>query len=211
MAMTFPLSRAAFFDLLPIQDMGFPTPAPQRQISGLAGGDILSAEIAPARWEGAVSLAPMKSRVADRLSLLLAALENPGATFEGYKGNQIGPAGDPRGLALAGASVTVGGFNTAASTLTLAGLPPGLSLSVGDMVSFSYEGRRALHRFSEDGTGALEVRPHLRPGLTAGVEAELIRPYCVAVLVPGTVSHGVTRGGVTSGMSFEFRQTLEVI
>jgi len=211
MTVSFPLSRADFFDLLPIQNMGFPTPAPQRQITGLGGGDILSAEVGPARWQGSVSLAPMKSRRADRLSVLLSTLENPGATFEAYKGNQIGPDGDRLGTALAAASVTISAFNTSASTLTLSGLPVGLSLAVGDMVSFAYEGRRALHRFAQDGTGALRVVPHLRPGVVTGAAVELVRPYCVAVLVPGTVSHGSSSGGITSGMSFDFRQTLGVI
>lgn len=211
MTLTFPVSRAEFFDLLPVADISMPTPAPQRALTGLAGGDIMSAEVAPARWQGSVALAPMKARLADRISVWLAILENPGATFEAYKRNQIGPAGDPVGAALDGAAVQLSALDTAASTVALSGLPGGLQMSVGDMLSFAYDGRRALHRFAQDGTGALRVQPHLRPGATVGTPVELIRPYCAAVLIPGSVSHGSTSGGITTGMSFEFRQTLEVL
>jgi len=218
MSIVFPLTLAAFFDRLPVQDVRLPPPVPGRQINNLAGGEILAAEVSPALWEGSVTLAPMRAREAEGLVVLLALLEVPGRSFEVRRANQIGPAGDPLGTTLGASSVTISGFDLEASTLDLAGLPAGYQLAPGDQLSFGYDAspvRQALHLVAAPGTangsGALSglvVAPHLRAGLAVAAPVQLVRPFCRAVLVPGSVNYGVTRNGITSAVQFGFRQSV---
>ncbi|WP_291732344.1 hypothetical protein [Leisingera sp. F5] len=220
MAMVFPLPRAEFLNLLRVQEVRFQLDL-QRQITGLAGGEILSAEVAPPLWRGAVSLAPMKKRTAAEVQALMAMLEAPGRSFEAYKAQQVGPAADPQGAALTGFAPQLAEVHSAdPARIKLNQLPPSYELSAGDFLAFSYDNgsgaRRALHQVVQgraaDATGAtasyLTVTPALRAGATAGAAVDLLRPHCLAVLVPGSVSYGITRGNTTSGMGFEFRQTL---
>ena len=221
MALTFPMPKEDFMDLLRVQDVRF-FPGGARQVNGTAGGEILTAEVAPTLWVGAVSIAPMRARDAARVQALLATLEVPGRSFEVYKKNQIGPASDPLGAALAGYSPVIEQLQGDNQRLRLSGLPPGYTISAGDFLAFDYDPgtgtRRALHQVTEgrtaDGSGEqtlhMSVVPHIRAGASASAAVELVRPHCLAVLVPGSVGYGNTRNGKTGGMSFEFRQTLRV-
>jgi hypothetical protein len=217
MALVFPLAREAFLDKLPVQEVVMSCAA-QLQQNGLRGGEILTAEVGPALWQGSIVLAPMPARQAAEVEALLAALEVPGRSFLAYKKNQIGPAADPVGAALSGFSPQIKSIDEAQGLLQLQGLPVGYSISVGDFLSFSYGAtptRRALHRAQEavvadalGNTPAFQVAPHIRPGAAIGEAVELLKPYCKAVLVPGSVSYGGTRNGKNFGLSFSFRQTL---
>ena len=217
MSLTFPLTREAFLDKLPVQSVQMSCPA-QNQITGLAGGEILGAEVAPALWQGSVSLAPMKARPAAELEALLAVLEVPGASFLAYRKNQHGPASDPVGTGLSGFSPLIKAVDEAGSQISLKGLPSWYVLNVGDMLSFNYgssPARYAMHRIVKtaavDGSGHssyFTITPHLRPGAAVDAAVELIKPFFKAVLVPGSVNYGSTRNGTTSGLGFSFRQSL---
>jgi hypothetical protein len=217
MALVFPLSREAFLDRLPVQPVRFACPA-QNQATGLGGGEILTAEIAPALWSGSFNLAPMRARAAAEVETLLDALSMPGASFLAFKKNQIGPAADPLGAALAGFNPTIKTVDFAASTLQLQALPIGYQLSVGDFLSFAYGSdpvRRALHRVQEVATAnvtgytnTFQIFPHLRPDALVGTAVTLVKPYCKAVIVPGSVNEGTTKNGKTTGIAFSFRQSL---
>lgn len=214
MAFTFPMTRAEFMDLLPVQDVRFFV-GQQHQLSGTGGGEILKAEVAPPLWRGSVDLAPMSARAAAEIEALLATLEGPGASFEAYKKNQIGPKSDTLGAALSGYAPTLDFIDEATSEIKLAALPNGYSLSRGDFISFTYGTSQALHRLGRGRTAdalgvtfKIDLVPHLRPGAVVATAVELIQPYCKAVLVPGSVNFGSTRNGVTSGMAFQFQQTL---
>ncbi len=219
MAYSQPATLADFFNTLPIQEVDFRL-GRQRQVNGLAGGEILTADLAPAIWGGSMYLATMPKRRAAEVQAVLADLEAPGRSFEVTKPHQIGPASDPAGTLLAGASPAVAEVDaTNAHRLKLSGLPAGLALVPGDFLSFTYDQgsgpRRAFHQVVQgqaanaQGSQAffMRVQPLVRPGtITTGVS--LIRPPMLAVLVPGSVNYGTTFGNTTSGMSFAFRQTL---
>jgi hypothetical protein len=143
--------------------------------------------------------------------------------FEVYRKNQIGPNADRLGAALSGYSPVLEAVDPGNTQIKIGGLPSGYVLSRGDLLSFSYDGgaRRSLHRVVVGRThnqasafsghtslNYLTVTPHVRPGYLLGASVELIRPYCLAMLVPGSVSKGITRNGKTAGMEFQFRQTL---
>lgn len=216
--------RSEFLGVLPVQDVKFHLSRP-RQVSGTRGGEILTAEASVALWQGSVTLAPMPARAAAAVEVMLAELEAPGCTFDAYKPNQIGPAADPIGASLAGFSAVIEEVGSDGQTIRLGGLPIGYQVSVGDFLSFTYDGgtRQALHRVAAGAfhteasairdftsSGFLRISPSLRPGLVVGSDVELVRPYCRAQLVPGSVSYGSTRNNKTSGMAFDFRQTLRV-
>ncbi len=216
MAIVFPLSREAFLDRLPVHSVRFDPPA-QNTTNNTAGGEILRAQVAPKLWEGYVAFYDMAERDADELRVLLSMLEDPGREFFAYQKNKIGPASDPMGTALSGASVQIKAIDEAESTLELEGLPAGFELAAGDFLSFTYgtPNRYALHWIGEavtaNGAGetaAFKVTPHLRGGATVGRAVELVKPYCKAVIVPQTVDFGETSKGTVFGMGFRLRQTL---
>ncbi|MBY6138523.1 hypothetical protein KUV26_03665 [Leisingera daeponensis] len=223
MALVYPLALSGFMDLLRVQEVRLDLDRPL-QMNSLHGGELLTAEVAPPYWRGSIALAPMASRAADEVLTLLAALSVPGRAFEVCHPHRIGPAGDPLGAALSGFAPVIEAVPSNAFSLRLGGLPQGYALSPGDMISFDYDPgtgtRRALHRVVEDRaattlsafsgyrTGEFEVVPYVRPGAAAGAAVRLVRPACLGVLVPGSVSSGSTRGSVTSGVAFSWRQKL---
>jgi hypothetical protein len=219
MAYSQPAALADFFNTLPVQEVEFGLER-QAQINNLAGGEILSAEVAPSLWGGTVYLAPMPKRAAAQVQAYLADLSRPGNSFEVTKPHQIGPAADPSGAGLAGATPSVAEVDaTNAHRLRLAGLPSDYALTPGDFLAFTYDPgtspRRAFHQVVEgqaSGLGGaqadfMRVQPEVRAGTISGAVA-LLRPAMLAVLVPGSVAHGTTRGNVTFGLAFSFRQTL---
>lgn len=217
MAYSFPLSLSDFLLRLPVQGVRFHCPA-QKSATGLGGGEILTAEVAPALWQGSVQLAPMRPRVAAEFEALIEALDVPGRSFYVCKANQIGPANDPLGAAVSGLSVQMFSVDVATNQIRLRNLPPGFTLSQGDLFSFDYGSgpvRRALHRMGETVTAnsvgdtpSFSPVPALRPGIANDKPVTLIRPACKAVLVPGSVDLGGTSGNMTTGVAFGFRQTL---
>lgn len=81
-------------------------------------------------------------------------------------------------------------------SLSLSGLTEGFALSRGDMLAFDYgdPARRALHRIAEaavaDAAGitpVFEVRPHIRPGASAGLPVRLVKPAAKMILMPGSL------------------------
>lgn len=216
MALQFPLSAAAFLDLLPVQSVRFHAVG-QLSATGLAGGDVITAEVAAPMWQGVYTLAPMRPRVAAAFEVLIEALQRPGATFYAHKANQIGPAADPRGVALAGRMVRIAALDFVGSRLSLNGLPAGFRLQPGDHLSFNYgaaPAARGLHRIQEAATangsgvtGLVSVGPYIEPGAQAGAVVSLVRASCKAIVLPGSVDFGTTAGNMTVGVMFGFRQT----
>lgn len=217
MAISFPLSRDDFLSTLFVQNIQLFIHR-QDQMIGLGGGEILKSELAPALWRGAVQLAVMEARPAAAVEALLAMLEVPGRAFEVCSPDLIGPVSDPMGAGLLGFAPTIHAIDEPGSTLRLAGLPIGYEITPGDMLSFSYGTnpvRQALHRFVEGDTAsaigqtaALTVVPHIRPGALVGATVELVRPWCKGVMIPGSVSYGSRVNGITSGLGFQFQQSL---
>ena len=89
--------------------------------------------------------------------------------------------------------------------VSLKGLPSGFKLSVGDFIRI---GTADLHRVVEAATAAangvtpqFEVRPYLWPAAIVNAQVSLVRPYCLMMLVPGSLSStadkSTGRGSVT--------------
>lgn len=218
MALSFPLGRQAFMNKLKgwVSEASFHAPT-QREITGLEGGDILSAEVAPALWQGTIALRPMPITFSAEIVALLSALEVPGRGFFAYPHDRAGPALDSDASVVGGLSPVIDSYSSANSTITITGLTNGYVISPGDMISWQYSSsptRYALHRFVEGATvaggttGALEVYPHIRGTIAADTPVELDRPFCKALIVPRSTDFGTTQGRNVHGVAFRFRQTL---
>ena len=216
MALSFPLSRVAFYQALNVSAVTFRAPV-QQSLTGVGDGTIIRHTLGPQLWEGEVQLAPAYHRDAMEVEALLARMEEPGTSFFAYDPRVIGPRSDPDGDALDGLSLELEEVS-GGREIAIRNLPAGFEMQRGDMVSFQYQNgstRYALHRLVTGGTASgagitplMEVTPAVRPGAAAGDPVELVRPYCKAVMVPGSVEYGSGAPVITEGPSFSFRQQL---
>lgn len=214
MALTFPLTIAQFFNLLPIEQITFDSPE-QNEISQTGKGEMMVAELAPMLWAGEVRLGPMTNTESASLETLLDVLRPAGRTFYAYDPRRRFPIADPTGSILGAANPVIATLpNT--REMTISGLPANYVLTAGDYLAFTYNGtRRALHRMVTSATASaggvtpvFEVTPAIRAGAAVAAAVTLIRPSCKALLMPGSVSKGTSRQLITRDVTFRFQQTL---
>ncbi len=214
MALSFPLALADFALQLRVQEVTFDSPE-NVEMSMTGGGEVLTAELAPSLWRGAVSLVTATHAQASATAALISLLRPPARTFYIYDHSHPYPAADPTGSVLGAATPAIASINANARELALKALPAGYVLTAGDYLSFDYGSLRALHRLVEDvtadglgDTAEFEVVPHIRTGAAVDAVVTLIRASCKARMVPGSVSAGTKSGVHTSGMAFRWSQTL---
>ena len=218
MVLSYPLDRDAFLGALPIAEQVFSL-TENVEFSGLAEGSILRDEIGPRLWRGRCAIGPMPRDEAPAAEALVSLLQRAGTSFLAWRLDRAYPQGDPGGTILGAGTPTIAALPASGVELSIAGLPAGYAIAPGDMLSFGYgssPSRRALHRVVgaavvADGTGLtpnIEVEPPIRAGAAPSTPVELIRPYCKAVIVPGSVTPGTVRRNKVRGLSFEFIQTL---
>jgi hypothetical protein len=217
MSLAFPLPLADFWDQLPIASLSL-APVEQVESSGVASGQILTREVAPAQWRGAVTLGRLTSAEAADIVPLIDLAQRPGTSFLACDLTRPWPALDADGAVLGAAAVTVNSISANRRELKLSGLPAWYQLRRGDLVGVQWGAspvRYGLHRIavaaSADATGLTgwnEVTPALPAALVAGAVATLARPAIKAVVMPGSVQPGTRRGGMVEGIAFSFVQTL---
>lgn len=217
MAYSFPLSVTDFMRALPIAEISFDTPE-QVEVNQTAGGEIITADLAPMLWQGEVRLGTMTHVEASHADVMLDLLRPAGRMFYAYDTRRPAPLADPAGLILGATVPTIASLISGNRELTLAGLPAWYVLSRGDYLAFDYgsPARRALHKVvteqvqagSTGTTGAIEVTPMIRPGASIGASVTLVRASCLARLVPNTVSKGQSIRTITRDASFRFIQSL---
>ncbi|MHC1549391.1 hypothetical protein [Phyllobacterium sp. K27] len=218
MALTYPLSLAQFADKLNIATVSWRLKE-QQQITGLGSGEILAADMAPARVEAQVDLNPMYHEDAAEVQAMIEALDGSIGTFYLHSPQKAYPRMDPKGTILGASTVTINAIVSNNKEMRLGGLPAGYVLSGGDLLSFNYGTspvRRALHRIVlpviTAGTGItpiFEVRPYIRPGASDGLVVTLIKAAAKVKMIPDSFNPGTNDSdGITRGMSFQVRQTL---
>jgi hypothetical protein len=215
MPITFPIASANFMKRLLVSSITFDI-AQRVEQSETGGGEILSADMGPALWEGEVSLGKMNQVEAADAEALIDVLRPAGRTFLAYDTRREGPLMDLNGAILGAVTPTLHSIPVGGRELRLENLPASYPLRRGDYIAFSYDGRRALHRIVDEVvnagaggiTAAFEVTPMVRSGATVGTTVLLRRAGCVAKIVPGSVNKGSTFRSWTDGMSFRFQQTL---
>lgn len=216
MALTFPLSRAEFQQTLRVASVQFHDPV-QQEHSGLGGGQVIRADIAPQLWRGTMALAPSRHADAQAVEAMLSRLSAQGTTFFAYDPRRVGPREDPDGSGLSGFSPEIASLAGNNREMSIQGLPVDYALLPGDMLSFEYISagltNYGLHRVVTGATAGatgitplFEVTPAIRPGAATGAAVELVRPYCEAKLLEASYGHG--RPVITQGAEFDIVQVL---
>jgi hypothetical protein len=214
MALSFPFAIGSFADQLRMTTVRWRLVADQ-QISGLGGGKIIVADLAPKYWEAEVSLINMENRDARRIQALIEALDEGMNDFYLYDPRCAFPITDPTGSIFGAATVQINTLNANNKELTLKGVPATRTLSAGDMfhLDFGSPAKRALHRIvvgaTANGSGitpSLEVRPHILPGAAVDAAVTLIKPSARVKMIPGSFEPGTARQMMTTGLSFKARQ-----
>ena len=212
MAISFPLDRDAFLGALRVKSMNLILDE-AGQNSGLGGGAILRDKLGPTLWQGTVTLhrgTPSQVRADDALINLV---NQTGASFLAWDKANPGPALDPLGKFLGSATVAIKSVAVDGTALALKGLPAGFRLKLGDR--FGVPSQQALFEVSEPQvivdtngeTPEFAVRAAVEPGVVADLSVDMVKPYCTAIIVPGTARFGNSSRGRTSGASFQFIQT----
>lgn len=215
--LTFPLTLAQFFDLLPIEKAGLDLPE-ALDMSQTAGGEVLTTDLGTSLWSGRIDLAVMTHDEVSDIRPLINILRRSGASFLVSDPTRPWPRLDPNGTLLGAATPTILAVGGSMRELSLSGLPAAYPISRGDLISFTYGSsptRYALHEFVgaavADGagqTGLIEINPPIRPGAAGGAAVQLVWPRCKARLVPGENSTGVTSDTITSEAKLAWTQTL---
>lgn len=217
MALTFPLSKADFFERLPIMTPAFSLGEAMQQ-SQTGGGEVLTSSIGTRLWRGQVSFGRMTYAEMAEVEGLVEALRQPGRSFMAYDARYPWPRHDAGGAIIAAASPVIASLPAGARTLTVSGLPPFYALPAGVYLGFTYGTdpvRFALHRIIVGGVAngaglspVLEVVSAIRSGAEVGAAVSFVRPACKAVIIPNTTESGTSRRGIVEGFSFGFVQTL---
>lgn len=219
MALTFPLSLAQFWNLLPIASGAFDLPALVAR-SRTRGGELLRAEVGSRLWTADVRLGPMTRSEAAAVLPMLKVLRGAPGSFMAVDPLRAFPRGDAGGAALGAAAVTIRALAANARELSLKGLPASYQLQRGDMLAFTYARdpvRYALHQIvtnsvkaASDGTTALfEVVPAIRSGAAPDIAVSLAQPACKMLIDPDGYEPGTERaGGLVEGVTFRIQQSL---
>jgi hypothetical protein len=206
---------AQFWDLLPIQSIVWDE-LDQEARSQLGAGAGIRYDLGGILWRATVTLNPEDFASSKVLEGRLRAMRKIGRYFLATDHlRAAAPASDPGGVDLGASVVTIGSVDNDTGELTLAGLPAGYELGIGDMlqVDFGVPLRRALLSIDKavtaDGggdTGAFTTTPVPWVGIEAGDPVALIRPSAVFAML--TKRAGTMRA-IVDGASFEMLQVLD--
>ncbi|WP_370286928.1 hypothetical protein [Pseudooceanicola nanhaiensis] len=216
-ALTFPLALGEFFDGLDASALGFDLTESMRH-SQTQGGEVLVSDLGPRLWTFEVQVVTKTHAEARKGEALARMLRQAGRPFFAYDKTAAYPAADPGGVLLGAATPTIHTLGSDNRRMRVQGLPAGYVLSRGDPLSFAYgldPTRYAFHEVitpvTADGSGLtplFEVSPFIRPGAQVGAAVTFLKPFCKAVMIPGSYRPGLRRPVVTEGFSFSAIQTL---
>lgn len=168
----------------------------RREQSRTAGGRTVVKDFGSPLWRLAAVSRSLSINELDQWRARLDALEDGLQTFRGYSMSRCYPIAHPNGSwpigeAFSGAG-TIGTVGANRKAVSLSGFPEGFQVSVGDMLRI---GDQDLHRVMEartvtalGNTSLLEIRPHLWPGVSAGVAVSVLRPFCLMMIEPGSIA-----------------------
>jgi hypothetical protein len=182
-----------------------------QEVSGTAGGHVITAQIAAPKWQVFVPFLPLKVTEAADIQATIELLEGYGSvgTFDLFDLRKAGAVYDPDGSIIDGESPTLNAVGT--RTLRVGDLPPSYVLTRGDMISipFGSPARRALYRVLEtttaNGAGStthFEVEPAVKIGTVVGNAVGIYKPRARMMIQPGSFSPGSSEGRFVTGMSF---------
>lgn len=199
MALTFPLSQAAFADRLGIEHVKWKL-QDNRQFSGLGSGQILGADLAPSLWTGDVTIGDHYHAKSREMEALINAIIRSQGTFYLYDPRHKYPASDPKGSALAAFNNVQINSLPDSKSMSLKNLPANFKLPVGTYLSWDYGTdpvRRAFHDIAEEVTASaggvspvFEVSPFIRTGALVNQVVTLKKPSMKCIITPGSFDPG---------------------
>lgn len=211
MAITFPVSLAAFFSDVGIASCEFDL-SESYETSETGGGEILRADYGPRMWEGSGTVKAYSADLAEDVLARIRMLREARGSFFVTPIHYPKPRDQPMGPACAISALGADG-----RSLRLSGLPNGYQLRRGDFLSFTYGSgpvRYALHQLLEDAlvsgglTPFFEVTPAIRLGAAVSAVVTLTAPICKAIIMPASFRLGSMSPTITRPGSFNWRQTL---
>lgn len=213
-----------FFDRLRIASYDFHL-GENLTSSQTGAGEILTAETGPRLWRGSVSLASMSHDDARAQAALVNRVMNAAESFQILDKRRQYPLRYSRSAWFNDANGTWWSpalESIAGRTFSFVSRKPGLIISPGDLVSYeTQEGfgtnRRLLAEVAEevvtpdDGeTFTIRMTAAHRGSASSLVSASFVRPFCLAKIVPGSVSPFRRNLDHASGLSFDFVQSVKV-
>jgi hypothetical protein len=187
-------------DLLPVGSIRFSLDYGQ-ETSGKGSGDLVVADLRPARWTANITTTNMSFDLFGRVSALIDALDGSIGTFLLFDPSHAYPLSDPDGSVVGSSATKIKSVGSDGKSLSLRGLPSGYVLTRGDMLQVTYaSGRIALHRIieadvvadSSGETSEFKVRPKIIAGMAANDVVNLKKPCAEFRMVPGTLDSNVT-------------------
>lgn len=146
------------------------------EMSGAGSGNFWSAELAPPLWEASISLSDVDRAAAGRVDALARRLGTNGTVLIT---DPTAPVIDVPG------PVTISGIAGDRGSLSLAGLPDGQAIFVGNRLSVSYgTGLVYYAEFCSDvvvaggAAASVDVFPYVPFGVEVGDVVDLARPAC---------------------------------
>lgn len=218
MTIAFPLSLAAFALTLPIKNFAWRLVESQ-EISGLAGGTILTADLGPKYWQSRVALDTMPHAQAAEIQALIESLDGALSTIYFHDPRRPFPAYDPKGLILGANVVQIAEIAANNKEVKFKGLPAGYQIRRGDWFDRNFGANpvhRGYHRVASatvaaNGAGLtdwIEFRPHFLPGAAVNDVITLKQPAALCKIIPKSFNEGQPAGQMNFGMAFDIRQVL---
>jgi hypothetical protein len=182
------------------------------------GSLMQAADLGPQLWRGSFRTAELTASQADEWQAWLESLEGGIRTFKMWNPVKQYARAYPDGYGALSwdgigdvVSIAVG-----LDAITLDGVPAGLVLSAGDMLSYSASSKQRLHRIVEGGTAdgsgvvTVGVRPLIGPSPAENAEVLFLKPWCLATVAPNSIRApwSARRVGGAATVSFEAYQTL---
>lgn len=171
-------------------------------VNELAGGGYQVMELATRRWLADFTTVEVDAADRQMWQAFLNTLRGGQRAFLAFDPEKTYPRAYGPGVlnlsrAVGGAFDGTGVLNSwTSSSLQILGLPANYRATTGDMISFDWNGTKALHQIAEDavaqasGVLNVSVEPAVLalPPPTFGASVAFVRPACVMRVIPGTVS-----------------------
>lgn len=192
MALSFPLSAAAFWDLLRIDEGKF-MPRWHQEGSDTAGGEPLYADLAPMSWDAEFTTVAMEHAEAASIMALINSLAGGLNSFLAWNPTLPYPSSDPTG-SIFGAATPVLGTITNRLVTAFTGFPAGYVVPRGTYFGVLFDtSRRYFGQFAEDktadGSGAImatSITPALPASISAGAAVTISKPVAKFRMVPNS-------------------------
>jgi hypothetical protein len=212
MSITYPINLLPGF---PGWTTGFSLRWRQEQ-STLASGRILVKDMGSPLWTLRAASKVLSPNNLDYWRARLTSLENGLQQFWGYPTSRCYPIAYPNGswpgggAGFDGTNAALNTINANRKAITLAALPAGFKLSIGDYLSIAGDVHQVMEAATANGagvTGEFEIRPQLWPAVATPKTVSVKQPACLMAVVPGSVSSdaGLNGWGSVSFTAIEAR------